>query len=207
MNKADRYVIPEGAERPKKKYLKKYLPEDKPLNRREELFVKELVAKDGQITLRDAAINAGNSGGALVNTNGQLIGINTAIQSNTGSFTGYGFAIPSNMAQKIVSDLKKYGEVKRAYIGIHISDINNDIKEYFSLNGLNGVLVSKVLSNSAAEKAGIKDLDVIIAINDITVNSVSELHEIIVQFSPGDEIKCKIKRGKKTIDLSFNLQE
>ena len=65
-------------------------------------------------------INAGNSGGALVNTDGQLIGINTAIQSNTGSFTGYGFAIPSNMAQKIVSDLKKYGEVKRAYIGIHI---------------------------------------------------------------------------------------
>jgi len=155
----------------------------------------------------DAAINAGNSGGALVNTYGQLIGINTAIQSNTGSFTGYGFAIPSNMAQKIVSDLKKYGEVKRAYIGIHISDINNDIKEYFSLNGLNGVLVSKVLSNSAAEKAGIKDLDVILAINNITVNSVSELHEIIVQFSPGDEIKCKIKRGKKTIDLSFNLQE
>ena len=75
----------------------------------------------------DAAINPGNSGGALVNTNGDLVGINTAIQSNTGSYTGYGFAIPANMVQKVVSDIKNYGEVRRAYIGIHIADINQEM--------------------------------------------------------------------------------
>ena len=154
----------------------------------------------------DAAINSGNSGGALVNTNGNLIGINTAIQSKTGSFSGYGFAIPSNMAEKIINDLKVYGEVRRAYIGIHITDINTQVQKQLKLNGLEGVLISKVLDNSAAELAGIKDLDVILEINDIKVNSTSELHELIIQFNPGDEIKCTIQRGKKIETVTLSLK-
>ena len=153
----------------------------------------------------DAAINSGNSGGALVNTNGNLIGINTAIQSKTGSFSGYGFAIPSNMAEKIINDLKIYGEVRRAYIGIHITDINTQVQKKLKLNGLKGVLISKVLENSAAELAGIKDLDVILEINGIKINSTSELHELIIQFNPGDEINCTIQREEqiKTVTLSL----
>ena len=154
----------------------------------------------------DAAINSGNSGGALVNTNGELIGINTAIQSKTGSFTGYGFAIPSNMVKKIIDDLKKYGEVKRAYIGIYIADINTQIKNQLQLESLEGVLISKVLDNSAAEKSGLKDFDVILQINDMKVNSTSELHEIIIQFNPGDQIKCRIQRKNQTKEIIIKLQ-
>ena len=154
----------------------------------------------------DAAINSGNSGGALVNTSGKLIGINTAIQSKTGSFTGYGFAIPSNMAEKIINDLKNYGEVQRAYIGIHIADINTQVQKQLKLKGLEGVLVSKVLENSAAELAGIKDLDIILEINGIKVNSTSELHELIIQFNPGDEIKCTIQRDEQIEIYSISLK-
>ena len=154
----------------------------------------------------DAAINSGNSGGALINTRGNLIGINTAIQSKTGSFSGYGFAIPSNMAEKIVNDLKIYGEVRRAYIGIHITDINIQIQKELKLNGLQGVLISKVLDNSAAELAGIKDLDVILEVNGIKVNSTSELHELIIQFNPGDEINCTIQRKEKIETFTLSLK-
>ncbi len=154
----------------------------------------------------DAAINSGNSGGALVNTNGNLIGINTAIQSKTGSFSGYGFAIPSNMAKKIMNDLKIFGEVRRAYIGIHIADINMQVQKELKLSGLKGVLISKVLENSAAELAGIKDLDVILEINGIKVNSTSELHELIIQFDPGDEINCTIKREEQIETVTLSLK-
>jgi Do/DeqQ family serine protease len=154
----------------------------------------------------DAAINSGNSGGALVNTYGNLIGINTAIQSKTGSFSGYGFAIPSNMAEKIINDLKIYGEVRRAYIGIHIADINMQVQKELKLSGLKGVLISKVLENSAAELAGIKDLDVILEINGIKVNSTSELHELIIQFNPGDKINCTIQREKQIETVTLSLK-
>ena len=154
----------------------------------------------------DAAINSGNSGGALVNINGKLIGINTAIQSKTGSFSGYGFAIPSNMAKKIITDLKVYGEVRRAYIGIHITDINTQIQKQLDLNGLKGVLISKVLKNSAAEIAGIKDLDVILEINGTEVNSTSELHELIIQFDPGEKINCTIQRKDQIEKITLSLQ-
>ena len=153
----------------------------------------------------DAAINSGNSGGALINTNGNLIGINTAIQSKTGSFSGYGFAIPSNMAEKIINDLKTYGEVRRAYIGIHIIDINTQVQKELKLSGLEGVLVSKVLENSAAEIAGIKNLDVILEINGMKVNSISELHEIIIQYNPGDVIECTIQRKEQIEKITLLL--
>ena len=154
----------------------------------------------------DAAINSGNSGGALINTNGNLIGINTAIQSKTGSFSGYGFAIPSNMVEKIINDLKLYGEVRRAYIGIHITDINMQVQKELKLNGLEGVLISKVLENSAAELAGINDLDIILEINGIKVNSTSELHELIIQFNPGDEINCTIQREEQIEIVTLSLK-
>ena len=154
----------------------------------------------------DAAINSGNSGGALVNTNGNLIGINTAIQSKTGSFSGYGFAIPSNMVKKIINDLKEFGEVRRAYIGIHITDIDNQIKDQLNLDSHNGILISKVLDNSAAQKAGLEDFDIILKINNIEVNSTSQLHEIIIQYNPGEIIQCTIKRKDKTKIIKLSLQ-
>lgn len=154
----------------------------------------------------DAAINPGNSGGALVNTNGDLIGINTAIQSNTGSYTGYGFAIPSNMVEKIVSDLKNYGEVKRAYIGINITNINQEIAEQLDLDGVNGVLITNVLKDGAAKKSGIKLYDIIVGINGAEINSVSELHEQITKFSPGQKISCQIKRKNKIMTLNIELE-
>ena len=154
----------------------------------------------------DAAINPGNSGGALVNTNGDLVGINTAIHSSTGSYTGYGFAIPSNMVKKIIKDLQEFGEVKRAYIGIHILDINSRMAEELELANVNGVLIAKVLKNSAAEKAGIKSYDVITEINNRKINSVSQLNESIIQYDPGDKIICTIIRGKNELDFEISLQ-
>ena len=153
----------------------------------------------------DAAINPGNSGGALVTTRGELIGINTAIQSNTGSYTGYGFAIPSNMVQKVVSDLKDYGEVRRAYIGINIADINQNIAKELDIDGVEGVLITNVLRDGAANKAGLERYDVIISINGTSVNSVSQLHEHVIQFNPGDVINCQIKRQGKiqTVDIKL----
>ena len=103
-------------------------------------------------------------------------------------------------------DLKEYGEVRRAYIGIHISDINTQIKEELGLKSLKGVLISKVLDNSAAYKAGIKNLDVILSINGIEVNTISELHEIITQFNPGEQIQCSIQRKDRTKDITISLQ-
>ena len=154
----------------------------------------------------DAAINPGNSGGALVNTDGDLVGINTAIHSNTGSYTGYGFAIPSNMVKKIIEDLKDFGEVKRAYIGIHILDLNAGVAKELDLDDANGVFIAKVLKNSAAEKAGIKSYDVITKINDRKINTVSQLNEIIIQFDPGDQINCTVLRDNKEIEFNISLQ-
>lgn len=154
----------------------------------------------------DAAINPGNSGGALVNTSGDLIGINTAIHSNTGSYTGYGFAIPSNMVKKIIKDLQEFGEVRRAYIGIHILDLNSRIAKELELKNAKGVFIAKVLKNSAAEKAGIKSYDVITKINNREINTVSQLNEIIIQFNPGDEINCTVLRDNKEIEFNIYLQ-
>ena len=109
------------------------------------------------------------------------------------------------MANKIVNDLKKYGEVRRAFIGIHIADINQSVNKELKLNSLEGVLISKVL-NSDAEQAGLKDFDIITKINDVTVNSTSELHELIIQRNPGEEIKCTIKRNNKVLGASIALK-
>ncbi|HOY32383.1 MAG TPA: Do family serine endopeptidase [Bacteroidales bacterium] len=157
----------------------------------------------------DAAINPGNSGGALVDVNGQLIGINAAIASNTGSYTGYSFAIPSNIVKKVISDILEYGEVQRAFMGISFTDIDSKLATAQKLKNLNGVYVESVNRGGAAEKAGILKGDIITKINDNNVNSSSELKEMIVRQRPGDKINVSVMRGdtEKQFTLTFENSE
>ncbi len=142
----------------------------------------------------DAPVNRGNSGGALVNTQGELIGINAAIASNTGSYTGYSFAIPVNIVKKVVNDFISYGEIQRAYIGVTIRDINSEFANELGLNDLHGVYVVSVVENSSADDAGIHPDDIIISIDGLEINSVSRLLETVGQHNPGDRIMVKLKR-------------
>lgn len=155
----------------------------------------------------DAAVNKGNSGGALVNTNGELIGINAAIASNTGSYTGYSFAIPVNIVRKVVNDLLQFGRVQRGYIGVTIRELNADLAEQEGFDNLNGVYVHDVQDNSSAEKAGIRHGDVILSINGREVNSTSELMGYIGQFRPGDNVDMTIKRDGKTKTYNITLTD
>ncbi|MCW0483736.1 Do family serine endopeptidase [Gaoshiqia sediminis] len=154
----------------------------------------------------DAAVNPGNSGGALVNMNGELVGINTAIASQTGSYTGYSFAIPSSIVEKVVADLKQYGQVQRALLGVTISEVTAEKMKEFNLDKIEGVLIRGVNEGSAAEKAGLKADDVIISINDIPVNSTAELQEQISKHRPGDVVKVLIKRDNKPKPYNVTLR-
>ena len=148
----------------------------------------------------DAAVNPGNSGGALVNPDGVLIGINTAIASKTGSYSGYSFAIPSNITLKVVNDLKNYGLVQRAFIGVIIEDVTQKVMDKFKLPNTKGVLVSGLSDGGAAYEAGIKDDDIILKVENIDVNDVPELQEQIGNYKPGDNVKIIIHRkGEKKI--------
>lgn len=147
----------------------------------------------------DAAINPGNSGGALVNVNGELIGINTAILSRTGSYAGYGFAIPVDIVKKVASDLINYGEVQKVFLGAEYIDIDSKIAQELEVNGLNGVIITHVQDNWASDKAGLKKGDIILAINDKLIDGKSDLEERLGYLYPGDEMNLKIKRGDKTI--------
>jgi Do/DeqQ family serine protease len=141
----------------------------------------------------DAAVNPGNSGGALVNTKGELVGINTAIASQTGSYSGYSFAVPVNLVQKVMRDLIDYGIVQRGYLGVQIADINQEIKESNKLPNTKGVFVSKVTDDGSAQNAGMKDGDVILKIGSKEVNSVAELQEEIGKRRPGDKVTLTIR--------------
>ncbi len=151
----------------------------------------------------DAAVNPGNSGGALVNTKGELIGINTAIASNTGSYTGYAFAIPSNMVKKITSDLLKFGKVQRAMLGVQIRDIDQKLSEEKNLKGIQGVYISEAFDKSSAKEAGLVSGDVITKIGLVKITKGSELQEQISQFRPGDKISISYMRNgsEKTADV------
>ncbi|MCD7973919.1 MAG: Do family serine endopeptidase [Candidatus Azobacteroides sp.] len=151
----------------------------------------------------DAAVNPGNSGGALVNTNGELVGINTAIASQTGSFTGYSFAVPISIASKVVSDLKQYGAVQRAVLGVMIRNIDAALAKEKELAVLEGIYVDSVNERSAAMEAGIESGDVITEINGVKVGSTAELQEQVNRYRPGDKIVVKGYRGKNT--KTFNL--
>lgn len=154
----------------------------------------------------DAAINPGNSGGALVNTSGELIGINTAIASQTGSYAGYGFAVPASIVQKVVTDLREHGVVQRALLGVSIGDISNEIAKEKNLKTLNGALVGEVVEGSSADKAGVKVGDVINEINGVKVNSTAELQEQVGRYRPGDKITIGVVRDNKQMRLNANLK-
>lgn len=145
----------------------------------------------------DAAVNPGNSGGALVNVAGELIGINTAISSQTGSYVGYSFAIPSNIVKKVVSDLMKYGEVQRAFMGVSIREIDDEFAQRMNIKNLRGIWIADVEEGGAADNAGIKAGDIILDIDNIKVNTHPELQEQISRHSPGDKISVKIDRSGK----------
>jgi len=153
----------------------------------------------------DAAINQGNSGGALVNTRGELIGINSAIYSPTGSYAGYGFAIPTTIMKKVVADLKEYGTVQRALLGIKGGDNNAELSKEKDLGVINGVYVDEVIDGGSAADAGLKAKDVIVAINDKDIKSMAELQETITRMTPGTKAKVKVVRDKKekTFDVTF----
>ena len=154
----------------------------------------------------DAAVNPGNSGGALVNTRGELVGINTAIASQTGSYSGYSFAIPSNIVQKVVSDLKEYGDVQRALLNVNIGDVNADVAKKYNLDKIEGVFIGRVLPGGAAEVAGIQDNDVIISVDNVPVNSTAELQEQIGKHRPGDKVTLVIKRDNKKKPFNVTLR-
>ena len=155
----------------------------------------------------DAAINPGNSGGALVNRKGELVGINTAILSRTGSYAGYGFAVPVDIVKKVVDDLIKYGEVQKAIMGANVTDLTQDVSQRLDLNlkSYDGVLVTSVIKGFAAHEAGIKEEDIIISLNGTSVNSKAEFDELMSYRSPGDKISIKYKRGNKDYDKSVTL--
>ncbi len=154
----------------------------------------------------DAAINPGNSGGALVNLNGELIGINTAIASPTGAYAGYAFAVPSNLVKKVIDDLKRFGNVQRAFMGINLGNLTSDKAKDLSLPSPNGVLIADVTKGGSAEQAGLKKEDVIVNINGVNIASVPELLEQISTHRPGDKIKVDYYRNGKLESIQLTLK-
>lgn len=157
----------------------------------------------------DAAINPGNSGGALVNLRGELIGINTAIYSRTGSYSGYGFAVPSDIVMKVVRDLIKHGETQKAIFGADVADLNDQIGAKYDITDLNGVLVTFTTKDGPADKAGIEVGDVIVKVDEVPVQSKANFDEEIAYHSPGETLKLTYRRGKtlKTAEVRLTNVE
>ena len=153
----------------------------------------------------DAAINPGNSGGALVNREGDLVGINTAILSKTGSYAGYGFAVPADIVRKVVDDIIRYGEVQKAFLGADVIDPNDEIADQLKIDELNGVVISYLQRNGAAEKAGLQKGDIILKIDQEPVDSRSDFEELISYRSPGDYINVVYKRDNKLANVKLQL--
>jgi Do/DeqQ family serine protease len=154
----------------------------------------------------DAAVNPGNSGGALVNLKGQLIGINTAIASNTGSYAGYSFAVPSNLVYKVYTDIKSFGAVQRGYLGVTIRSVDDALAKELKLNSVEGVYVESLVSESAAADAGIKAKDVITKINGVGIKTSPELQEQVGKYRPGDKINVEYIRDGKNLSTIVVLK-
>ena len=154
----------------------------------------------------DAAVNPGNSGGALVDKAGNLVGINTAIISQTGSYTGYSFAVPSNIVKKIAYDLMDFGSVKRAVLGIAMKPIDDKIAEELKLSSRNGVYIDEVSKSGAADKAGIKAGDVLIAIDSTKITNPASVQEAVSRFSPGDNAVVTVLRDGKELKLDVTFK-
>ncbi len=154
----------------------------------------------------DAAVNPGNSGGALVNTRGELVGINAAIASQTGSYSGYAFAIPTSIMSKVVADLKEFGTVQRALLGVQIRDIDAEFAKEKNLETMEGAYVAMVGEQSAAKEAGIKEGDIITHVSGHKVKTVSELQEKISRFRPGDKVQITLTRNNKQETFTVTLK-
>ena len=154
----------------------------------------------------DAAVNPGNSGGALVDKAGNLVGINTAIISQTGSYSGYSFAVPSNIVKKIAYDLMDFGSVKRAVLGIAMKPIDDKIAEELKLSSRNGVYIDEVSKSGAADKAGIKAGDVLIAIDSTKITNPASVQEAVSRFSPGDNAVVTVLRDGKELKLDVTFK-
>lgn len=153
----------------------------------------------------DAAVNSGNSGGALVNTKGQLIGINTAIASGNGYYTGYSFAIPSNIARKVSRDLCQYGAVQRGYLGVNVAEVDEEWVKRRGITFLKGVYVGRVIPDCAAERAGLKEGDIIVKVNHVEINSYAEMMEEVSYFNPGDKVEVEFLRDGKSHTKELTL--
>jgi serine protease Do len=155
----------------------------------------------------DAAINPGNSGGALINTRGELIGINTAILSRTGGYQGIGFAVPSSMAKQVMDSLLKYKKVVRGWLGVSIQDVTSDLADEFGVKDLKGALVSSVMKGSPAEKAGIRQGDVILQYNGRLVEDTGHLRNMVSQTPIGTTVKVRLFRKKKEVEVEVAIAE
>lgn len=153
----------------------------------------------------DAAINKGNSGGALVDLQGGLVGINSAIFSPSGAYSGYGFAVPSNLVSKVIEDLLEYGTVQRGFLGVSIADVNSDLARKENLTVNRGVYVAEVQENGAADKAGVQAGDVIIKIDDVHVETSPNLQELVARKRPGDVVNVTVLRKGKEVEVEATL--
>ena len=154
----------------------------------------------------DAAVNPGNSGGALVNTRGNLIGINTAISSQTGSYIGYSFAVPSNIAKKVIEDILEFGNVQRAYLGINYEELNSAKATEFGVESTEGVLITRILDQGAAQEAGLLTNDIIVKMDNVKIANFSDLQGYLGSKRPGDEVEVMILRNETVKTLTLKLK-
>jgi serine protease Do len=155
----------------------------------------------------DAAINPGNSGGPLVNVQGEVVGINTAIASRSGGYQGVGFAIPANSAKLIMDSLLAEGKVRRGLLGVNIQDLDQTLAKSFGREEQSGALVSQVIEGSPAEKAGIKAGDIILKFNDEPVSGAAQLKNLVGRVKPGAKAKLTVYRDKKTMTVDVGIGE
>ncbi|AEE51805.1 S1C family serine protease [Haliscomenobacter hydrossis] len=155
----------------------------------------------------DAAVNPGNSGGALVDAQGRLIGINTAIATRTGSFQGYSFAIPVNLARRVVDDIINFGDYKRPYLGVTILELDSDLAKELAVDASQGVVIDELVEGGSAQYAGLQVNDVIVGIDGRDVKSVPELQEVIGRAKVGDTVNLKVLRKSKSITVPVKLRE
>jgi Do/DeqQ family serine protease len=153
----------------------------------------------------DAAVNPGNSGGALVNARGELVGINTAIASTTGAYAGYSFAVPVEIVKKVIQDLMDHGVVQRAFLGAEMTELNGDVAKKLGTDRTHGVYINSVLAGGSAEASGIQKGDIIVELDGKEIHNAAELSEYIGRHSPGDEISAKVARSGKVLPLTIRL--
>ncbi|HCU33990.1 MAG TPA: hypothetical protein DGT21_00680 [Armatimonadetes bacterium] len=159
----------------------------------------------GDFIQTDAAINPGNSGGALINMNGELVGINTAIFTRTGGYQGIGFAIPANLARRVMDSLVEHGEVARGWLGVVIGQIDENMADQLGLGDTKGVVVSEVTEGSPSEQAGVREYDVIVRVNGRAVNSPAELRSVVGTTQPGAKVELDIIRDGKPLKLAVTI--